>query len=288
MRRHAAGLLAAVLLTGPLAAATLDLQALWDFQRPEVSEQRFRDRLATASGDEALILQTQIARTLGLRRRFDDARAVLDPLRPQLAQAGAEAVVRWHLEWGRSWASATHRRETLPVADRQAARSAFRTAAERARAAGLDGLAVDALHMLPFTTADRDEDLAWTQQALDLALASSQPAAQRWEASLRHNLGITLNGLGRHEEALTMQRAAVVATERTGSPARVRIAHWMVARTLRLLQRHDEALAIQQRLERENAEAGTPDRYVFEELALLHHARGDATLAADYDARARR
>ena len=71
-------------------------------------------------------------------------------------------------------------------------------------------------------------------------------------------------------------------------PERVRIAHWMVARTLRDLGRTAEALAIQQRLERENAKAGTPDPFVFEELAHLHRTAGDAARAAHYDALARR
>ena len=269
-------------------AQALDLQALWDFKRPEVSEQRFRERLATAGGDDALVLQTQIARTLGLRRRFDEARQLLMTLQPQVGAAGAQAQARWHLEWGRTHASATHKAALLPEADRQTARESFQAAARHARAAGLDGLAVDALHMLPFTTANPQEELLWTQQALDLALASPQPEARRWEASLRNNMGVTLNAMGRHAEALAMLQAAVPAAERNGSPERVRIAHWMVARTLRDLGRTAEALAIQQRLERENAEAGTPDPYVFEELAHLHRTAGDAARAAHYDALARR
>lgn len=265
-----------------------DLRTLWDFGRPEVSEQRFRTLLATARGDEALVLQTQIARTLGLRRRLDEARVLLQSLRPGLDDAGAEAVVRWQLEWGRTWASAVHDRETLPETDRETARTAFRTAAERARAAGLDGLAADAMHMLPFTTADRTQDRRWNEEALAFALDSPDPEARRWEASLRNNLGHTLNELGRHADALAMLQAALPALERNGASAgRMRIGHWMVAHTLRRLGRIDEALAVQQRLERENAAAGTPDRYVFEELALLHRARGDAALAADYEARAK-
>ncbi|RVT49406.1 tetratricopeptide repeat protein [Rubrivivax albus] len=270
------------------AAAPLDLRAMWDFARPDVSEQRFRDRLATATPDEALILQTQIARTYGLRKRLDDSRALLQSLRPQLDGASAEARVRWQLEWGRTWASAVHDRETLPEADRETARTAFRAATDQARAAGLDALAVDALHMLPFTTADRAQDLVWNQEALALALASSQPDARRWEASLRNNIGITLNDLGRHAEALTMLQQALAALQQQAAPAgRQRIGHWMVANTLRRLGRIDEALAIQQRLEAENAADGTPDAYVFEELALLHRARGDTAQADAYDARAK-
>jgi tetratricopeptide (TPR) repeat protein len=141
---------------------------------------------------------------------------------------------------------------------------------------------------LPFTTTDRLQDLAWTQPALDLALASAQAAARGWEASLRNKLGVALNDLGRHEQALTMLRQALSARERSGSPDRVRIAHWMVARTLRSLQRDGEPLAIQQRPERENAAAGTPDPCVVEELGHLYRALGDSARAADYDARARR
>jgi tetratricopeptide (TPR) repeat protein len=265
-----------------------DLATLWDFGQPAVSEQRFRDRLASAQGDAALVLHTQIARTHGLRKNFDQARAVLTPLRASLDTAGPEARVRWHLEWGRTWASATHGHGTQPEADHETARQSFRTAANLAREAGLDGLAVDALHMLPFTTTDRAQDLAWTREALTFALASAQPDARRWEASLRHNIGIALNELQRSAEALTEFQAVLTLLERNqASPGRQRVAHWMVASTLRRLGRLDEALAIQQRLERENAAAGTPDRYVFEELALLHKARGEAALAAQYEARAK-
>lgn len=284
----AAAMAAVVGAAHSASAATLDVRALWDFDRPDVSEQRFRDRLATATSDEALILQTQIARTYGLRNRLDDSRALLQSLRPQLDGASAEARVRWYLEWGRTWASAVHDREKLPDVDRETARSAFSTAADLARAAGLDALAVDALHMLPFTTADRRQDLAWNQEALAMALSSPQSDARRWEASLRNNLGITLNELGRHDEALVMLQQALAALQQQGAPVgRQRIGHWMVANTLRRLGRIDEALAIQQRLEVENAADGTPDAYVFEELALLHRARGETAQADDYAARAK-
>lgn len=279
---------ATVAASAGTAAAPMDVRGLWDFARPDVSEQRFRDHLATATPDEALILQTQIARTYGLRDRLADSRALLQSLRPRLDGASAEARVRWQLEWGRTWASAVHDRETLSESDRETARTAFRAAADLARAAGLDALAVDALHMLPFTTADRAQDLVWNQEALALALASPQPDARRWEASLRNNIGITLNDLGRHEEALVMLQQALAALQQQAAPAgRQRIGHWMVANTLRRLGRVDEALAIQQRLEAENAADGTPDPYVFEELALLHRARGDTAQADAYAARAK-
>ena len=48
----------------------LDISALWDFNSPELSEQRFLAALSSASSDEALILKTQVARSHGLRGDF--------------------------------------------------------------------------------------------------------------------------------------------------------------------------------------------------------------------------
>jgi len=56
----------ALLLTATSAMA-IDLRPLWDFSKPAVSEERFRAALATAQGDDALILKTQIARTYAHR-----------------------------------------------------------------------------------------------------------------------------------------------------------------------------------------------------------------------------
>jgi hypothetical protein len=90
----------AALILWPLAGQAVDLAALWDFARPEVSEQRFRAALEKANGDDALILQTQIARSHGLRRDFATARAVLAALEPAMPTAGPEAQVRYQLELG--------------------------------------------------------------------------------------------------------------------------------------------------------------------------------------------
>lgn len=264
------------------AMPAIDLAPLWDFNRPAVTEQRFRDLLPAASPEDAAILRTQIARTFGLRRDFATARRLLDELEPALAGLGPEPRVRWHLERGRTLVSAAHRPEQVTPEARAAARADYLKAHEQARAAGLDALAIDALHMLPFVETDATAGLAWNEQALALALASPDPAARRWEPSLRNNIGYALHQMGRLEDALAAFRANVEATARLGTPGRVRVAWWMVAWTLRGLGRVDEALAIQQRLERENAEAGEPDPYVFEELELLHRARGDEAEAKRY------
>ncbi len=283
--RAGVALIAALVhLPGPSMTAD-ELRALWDFARPEVSEARFRARAATATGDEQAILQTQIARTYGLRRRFDEARAELAAIEPRLPGLGAEARARWQLEWGRTWVSATHRDDEMTDAARETARRAYLDAVAIARGAGLDGLAVDALHMLAFVERDPAAALGWNERALALATSSADPSAVRWESALRHNAGLALHQAGRLDEALAMFEANVAVNERSGDLVRTRIAWWSVAWTLRGLGRVDEALAIQLRLERENDAAGTPDEYVFEELAALHAARGDDVRASQYRAR---
>lgn len=265
-------------------AMALDLNALWNFADPAQSEQRFRAALAQAGsgGDEALILQTQIARTHGLRRDFETARRLLADIEPQLSQAGPEARVRHALELGRTYSSATHAPASQTAEARALARAAYQRALDEARAARLDGLAVDTLHMLAFVDTAPADQLRWGREALALAEASEQPDARRWRASLRNNIGIALRGLGRPEEALAEFRTALALREAAGDAGRTRIAQWMVANQLRLLGRNDEALALQLALERDNAAAGAPDPYVFQELEALYRARGDAERADHY------
>lgn len=262
--------------------AALDLDALWDFRDPARSEQRLREALATADGDDALILRTQIARTHGLRRDFEPARALLREIEPALERAGPEPRIRHALELGRTYASATHRPDELTDEHRASARRAYQRALDLAREHRRDALAIDAIHMFAFVDTAPADQLRWGREALAIAQRSPQPAAQRWEAAIQNNVGYALHRLGRDDEALTHLRAAIPLREAQGKPAGVREAWWMVARTLRALGRGDEALSIQQRLERENDAAATPDEYVFEELEILHRERGDAALSQAY------
>lgn len=262
----------------------MDLEPLWDFQNPAVSESRLRAALATAKGDEVLILQTQIARSYGLRGDFARARAILEDL--DVSKAGPEPRIRHALELGRTYASAAHPKESQTAEAKARARVLYVQAFELARKEKLDTLAIDAVHMLAFVDTAPVDQLKWAQEALALVESSAQPAAKRWEASLRNNAGYALHQLGRYEEALAQfERALALRTPGTDS---ARVARWMVAWTLRSLGRLDEALALQLELEREWDAAGKPDPYVFEELELLYRARGDAARAAHYGSKRKR
>jgi tetratricopeptide (TPR) repeat protein len=275
-------LFAASLAAKACSAMAIDLNPMWNFDNPGESEQRFRAALVTAAGDDAIILQTQIARSYGLRGDFPKAREILKGLEPQLPAAGVEARARHSLELGRTYASAAHPPETQTSEAKERARAAYKQAYEIARRGELDGLAVDALHMLAFVDTGPADQLKWGQDALAIAQASSQPAAKKWEASLRNNIGYALYQLGRYDEALDQFRQAVVLREKGEDLQARRIAHWMVGWTLRALNRADEALEIQLRLEREREAAGAPSPYVFDELELLYRAKSDERRADHY------
>lgn len=257
----------------------IDIDRLWDYDQPQQSEQRFRTALQSLTdpaSDDALSLRTQIARTYSLTRRYAEAHAELDAIGPALAKAGAEPKVRALLERGRTLRSA---------GDPTTSRPLFEAAFRQADAAGLVVLAADALHMLPLVAPDAATGADDTRRLLDYVRGREGRAMRAWEAVALNNLGVALNDQGRTAEALPLFEQGLALRERIGPPAAVRVARWMIANAQRRLGRHDEALALQLQLERECDEAGAPDPYVYEELALLYDARGDAARAAHYRAR---
>lgn len=261
-----------------------DIDSLWDYNRPLETEARFRALLpqAEAAGDQAyrLVLLTQIARCHSLTGRYEGAHALLDQVAaaldgaPSLDGAPPLVRVRYLLERGRTLNSSGDPAGALPL---------FAEALAVARAAGLDGYAVDAVHMLAIA-APLEERLAWHQQAVALAEASSQPQARRWFGALYNNLGWTLHDLGQYEEALATFEKALAWRQTQADAEATRIARWCVARTLRSLGRCEEALAEQWALlaEYESAPAGEHDEpgYTYEEL-------GECLLALDRPAEAR-
>jgi tetratricopeptide (TPR) repeat protein len=261
---------------------TIDVSAMWDHSQPAMSEERFREALVSASSEDALILQTQIARTYGIRRDFARAQEILASIEPQVHQAGPEAQARYWLELGRTYSSATHAPETQTEQARAQARKAYLEALSLAKAAGIDELAIDALHMMAFVDTEPEKQLEWDLEALAYVEASTQEAAKQWEGSIRNNVGYALHLLGRYDEALHQFELALAARERAGNAQSVRIARWMIAWTYRAMGHLHEALEIQLRLENEWEAAGETDPYVFEELEHVYRALGDDGKAAHY------
>ena len=103
-------------------------------------------------------------------------------------------------------------------------------------------------------------------------MASDDPAARDWDASLLNNIGMTHADAGDFGAALVAFEEALAARERIGDAGRTRVARWMVGWALRNLGRTDEALAIQQALKAELDALGEEDPYVDEELGLLERS----------------
>lgn len=232
-----------------------DPNELWDFDDPAGSEQRFRAAADIAEGADRLVLLTQVARALGLQERYDEGHAVLD----DLAVEDAEVATRATLERGRLLRSS---------GDPDAARPYFEGAARSAQETGLEGLRVDALHMVALVAPAEDQQRL-TEEALAVARSSTDATARNWDASLLNNLGMAHADAGDWPAALAAFDEALAARERIGDAGRTRVAKWMVGWALRNLGRTDEALAMQTALKAELEAAGEEDPYVDEEISLL-------------------
>ena len=256
------------------------IQDLWDYNDPAGSEQRFRDAIgelpaSDRSLDYRLQLQTQIARTYSLRRQFDEAHALLDEVDLELPNAAPAVHVRYLLERGRTFNSS---------GKQDSARKVFVDAWETARANDLDGLAVDAAHMIAIVESG-DAALQWNNTALQLAQSSDDPDAQRWRASLHNNLGWTNHERGEYETALSHFENALTAQQEKNDAELVRVAQWCIGRCYRSLGRIDEAFEIQRELEQSMPD-DAPDGFVCEELAECLYALGRIEEARSYFHRA--
>jgi tetratricopeptide (TPR) repeat protein len=275
----------AVMPDAPAGVAAADysatLDAGWDFDAPAASEAKFRAEAARqpAGSREALEASTQVARTLGLQRRFSEADALLDALEPGLGQAPDRVRVRYLLERGRVRNSSGQPRAAVPFFEQALA------ASTRDALPGASYYAVDAMHMLGIAAAP-DVALEWDRKALAAAQAATDPRTRGWRASLLHNLGWTVFERGDAAQALAYWQQALVLRESQGDTATTRVARWTVARGLRAVGRIDEAWAMQRALADETERAHAPDGYVYEELAELALARGQEAAARPYAAHA--
>jgi tetratricopeptide (TPR) repeat protein len=244
-----------------------DIDTLWDFSNPAVSEARFREHIPRVkSASEKIVLLTQIARAQGLQDRFADAHVTLSEAEALLKSEQSIARVRYLLERGRVFNSA---KETGKAA------ISFQKAMALANGLGEDFYAIDAAHMLGVCL-PQPESTQWNERALEMAEQTEDPRARGWQGPILNNMGWTSFDAGDYPKALDyLQRALNVREERKEKP-QILVAKWAVARTLRALGRVREALVIQEALLLEHEKAGTNDHHVLEEVAecrrLLEHS----------------
>jgi tetratricopeptide (TPR) repeat protein len=257
------------------------LDALWNFEDPAGSEAKFRAELARhqANTREAVETMTQIGRTQGLRRQFSEADRTLDGVQSVLDTMPARVRVRYLLERGRTRNSSGEKAAAI-VLFKEAL-----VASDKDNLTGADFYRVDALHMLAIA-APADEQFDWNRKALAAAEASSYPRTRRWAASLNHNMGWSFFDKGDAKTALTYWQKALPLREAAGDVVTIRVAKWTIARGYRALGRLDEAETIQRALAVETEAASSPDGFVYEELAEIALARGDAKAAAIWSGKA--
>lgn len=193
------------------------LDRLWDFDNPELSEQRFREAMADEKydADERAELATQLGRAIGLQGRFEEADALLDAID---GEDEPTIGIRIVLERGRILNSSGHPAMAVPL---------FEQAAELGDHLGEEFLAVDALHMLAIADAEHAE--LWTRSALEYASTAHDPSTRRWMTALHNNLGWILRRSGRLTEALVEFQLAEQWAERAGTPAQQQYAREAIA-----------------------------------------------------------
>jgi tetratricopeptide (TPR) repeat protein len=254
----------------------LDFDQLWDYNDPDGTEKKFHKLLSKAElgGDPSYHAQllTQIARTQGLQRKFDEAHQTLGLVELMLTDKLETARIRYLLERGRALNSEKHLEQAHPL---------FIEAWERAKAAGEDFYAVDAAHMLGIVETG-EKSLAWNMQAIAYAEQSASPRARNWLGSLYNNTGWTVHDMGDFKKALDLFERALAFRQEQGKSESIRIARWCVARCLRSLGRNDEALEIQLALLDEGKQTSETPGYTHEELGELYLLSGESEKAVHH------
>jgi len=238
----------------------IEIEAMWDFGDPEVSEMRFRSALVECADPlDCAELHTQIARTFSLRRQFKECEAELDLAVALVQNKVCRASVRICLERGRCLSSSGKPIDALPW---------FQRARAEAEDTGEAGLEIDAIHMLAI--GDSDNALEWNLLAVQRAEWSADVRARKWLTSLYNNVGWTYFETGDPDTALGYFERAVSLRESMGNPANLKAARWSIAGCMRELGRIDEALAIVSDLLRDQPD----DALNNQEMALCLAAQG--------------
>jgi tetratricopeptide (TPR) repeat protein len=257
-----------------------DFDILWDYGDPKGTEEKFRAILNDVNPSKDLLysleLKTQIARTLGLQRKFDEAHALLDTIEGPVSDTASRARIRYLLERGRVFNSSGKGDASKPF---------FLKAIDSAEEAGEENLAVDAVHMMGIVDTP-EAGLEWNMKAIAMAEAATEEKARRWLGSLYNNTGWSYHELEEYDKALELFEKALEYETEIGRDKRIRIARWTVGRCYRSLGRIDEALEIHRALLKEYDFLDGTDGYVLEELGECLLLEGEDEEAKSWFAKA--
>ncbi len=240
-----------------------EIDALWDYDRPQATELKFRELVGAAenSGNQSYYaeLLTQLARTHSLQQKFDTAHKILNDAQQVIkGKHMPVAEIRYLLERGRTFNSAKEKEQSIPL---------FKEAFDKASKYHEDFYAVDAAHMLGIAEKPQDQ-LYWNIKAMDIAEKSTDTRAKKWLGSLYHNIGWTYHDSKDYIKALEFFEKSLAWRIDQNDEKGVFIGKWTIGRVSRSLNKIDEALKIQNELLNEAQQRKLPPPgSVFEELA---------------------
>lgn len=254
-----------------------DFDKLWNYNNPAETEKKFKEIISseqvTTDKEYYLQLLTQIARTQGLQKKFNQAHKTLDEVEAKLNTTTPISEIRYNLERGRVFNSAKQTDK---------AHKFFVKAFELSTKQEQDNLSVDAAHMVAIAELTPEKQLEWNLKAIKIAENSKDSKAKDWLGSLYNNLGWTYHDSKNYDQALDFFSKALVFRTSKGDIKSIRIAKWSVARAYRSLKQYGEALKIQKDLKNEFEASSEKDGYVFEELAEIYLAEKKSDLAKKY------
>ena len=246
----------------------LDPRPYWNFDDPAATEVVFRDLLEnTTDAVDRVVIQTQIARALGLQGKFDEGMDLID----SVADVDHTTLSWRAIEMGRLHRS---KGELEPAgANFILAMSQSDQEEEPNPDQVLESLHFDAMHMYALVLSPADQ-IEFTKESLRKISDSTNPLVRRWSVTFLNNLGMAYTEIGDWQSAYAAFLDAQGDARQLGDPNRIFPARYMVGWALRNLDRRDEALAHMEALQHDLAAAGRSDQYVAAELAIL---RGEKT-----------
>jgi tetratricopeptide (TPR) repeat protein len=284
-------MLGALLFASALAGTPApDMDSALDLIHPSDSEARLIALRPAVAADHsrAMELETLIARAQTLQEHLGAARGTLEAVEQALRPNEIRGRIRYQLELGRLCLAEGDIRQAVQQAEQ---------ALELAHNAGEPTLAIDAAHVLTVELPPPSNQLLRSLEALRLSEGSTDPKERLRCAYMWESVGWAYHDLGLFADSLRAFQSALVIFREQDKEVALLSARWKVAYLHRLLGQADQALAEQTALAldwaRSTAEpapgpidAGGSPGFVYEELAELLLAHGDAKAARPQFARA--
>jgi tetratricopeptide (TPR) repeat protein len=264
------------------------LHSICDFSNPSGTRSKLEslknDKLPRTTNEilESIHIETQIARTLGLEKQFDNGLKLLNA--QQLILEGISvppidaienclyltAKIRIKLEKGRIFRSSN----SMDLAKQEFAECWTLCQENNGHCVDLDYFYADTGHMLAIISNEPLEKSSWFEKTIAVAEASKDGRTRGWLGALYNNHAWDLFDSKEYAKALTCFKKALEARLEPSAHSKldnIEVAKWSVARCLRALGEVQKALIIQLDLIKTRQEDG----YVWEELAILHELTGN-------------